>query len=135
MSMKTKLFAAAAAAVMISAVSAGTAFADGFTNTSTPGFTIGAARAGPEPPNPPELAPVRTVPVSPPETTIEPARSASPTPGAPSRPEPVDPRAAVMARLTELDRQRRRLRDWMDTEESGAALEPPVGAPDAATDA
>ena len=40
-----------------------------------------------------------------------------------------------MARLTELDRQRRRLRDWMDTEESGAALEPPVGAPDAATDA
>jgi hypothetical protein len=42
MSMKTKLFAAAAAAVMISAVSAGTAFADGFTNTSTPGFTIGA---------------------------------------------------------------------------------------------
>jgi hypothetical protein len=38
--MKKKLFAAAAAAALISAVSAGTAFADGFTNTSTPGFTI-----------------------------------------------------------------------------------------------
>jgi hypothetical protein len=87
------------------------------------------ARAGPEPPNPPELAPVRAVPVSPPETTIEPARSASPTPGAPSRPEPVDPRAAVMARLTELDRQRWRLRDWMDDEESGAVLEPRSARP------
>ncbi len=40
MSMKNKLFAAAAAAALITAVSAGTAFADGFTNTSTPGFTI-----------------------------------------------------------------------------------------------
>jgi hypothetical protein len=40
MSMKKKLFAAAAAAALISAVSAGTAFADGFSNDSTPGFTI-----------------------------------------------------------------------------------------------
>ncbi len=40
MSMKKKLFAAAAAAAMISAVSVGTASADGFSNTSTPGFTI-----------------------------------------------------------------------------------------------
>ncbi len=40
MSMKKKLFAAAAAAALITAVSAGTAFADGFTNTSAPGFTI-----------------------------------------------------------------------------------------------
>src|ERR1700704_6686971 len=40
MSMKKKLFAAAAAAALITAVSAGTAFADGFSNNSTPGFTI-----------------------------------------------------------------------------------------------
>jgi len=40
MSMTKKLFAAAAAAALITAVSAGSAFADGFTNTSTPGFTI-----------------------------------------------------------------------------------------------
>jgi hypothetical protein len=40
MSMKKKLFAAAAAAALITAVSAGTAFADGFSNDSTPGFTI-----------------------------------------------------------------------------------------------
>lgn len=36
MSMKKKLFAAAAAAAMISAVSVGTASSDGFSNTSTP---------------------------------------------------------------------------------------------------
>jgi hypothetical protein len=40
MSMKKKLFAAAAAAALISAVSVGTASADGFSNTSAPGFTI-----------------------------------------------------------------------------------------------
>ena len=40
MSMKKKLFAAAAAAALISAVSVGTASADGFSNASTPGFTI-----------------------------------------------------------------------------------------------
>ena len=46
MSMKTKLFAAAAAATLLTAVSVGTASADGFTNTSTPGFTI-TAGSGP----------------------------------------------------------------------------------------
>ena len=40
MSIKKKLFAAAAAASLLTAVSVGTASADGFTNTSTPGFTI-----------------------------------------------------------------------------------------------
>jgi hypothetical protein len=42
MSMKTKLFAAAAAATLLTAVSVGTASADGFSNGSTPGFTITA---------------------------------------------------------------------------------------------
>jgi hypothetical protein len=117
------------------------------------------ARAGPEPPGP--TAPVEPEPV--PETSFEPARSASPTPGASSRPDldahvpvPVeailvddddsasralpeparvttepgptafDPRAAVMERLMELDRERRRLRSWMDSEDSGHGVDPPV---------
>jgi hypothetical protein len=42
MSMKTKLFAAAAAATLLTAVSVGTASADGFSNASTPGFTVTA---------------------------------------------------------------------------------------------
>ena len=42
MSMKTKLFAAAAAAALLSAVSVGTASADQYSNDSTPGFTINA---------------------------------------------------------------------------------------------
>lgn len=92
-----------------------------------------AARAGPEPPDPPAPSRVRPEPAPEPddehEPEPEPVRSASPTPGASSRPEPDDPRAAVMARLTELDRQRRRLRDWMDNEDSGTVVEPPVDAP------
>jgi hypothetical protein len=40
MSMTKKLFAAAAAAALVVAISAGTASADGFSNDSTPGFTI-----------------------------------------------------------------------------------------------
>ncbi len=42
MSMKTKLFAAAAAATLVAAVSVGTASADDHSNNSTPGFTINA---------------------------------------------------------------------------------------------
>ncbi len=133
-------------------------------------------RAGPEPPGAPvpdvtenEPRPVATPP--------EPPRSASPTPGASSRPVPdeppkappaettspdtpvdallvdepepaaapdvgpapvpvpdlvpdhaaVDPRVAVMERLMELDRERRRLRVWMDSEDSGHGVDPPVG--------
>jgi hypothetical protein len=40
-------------------------------------------------------------------------------------PDPFDPRAEMMQRLVALDRQRRRLREWMDAEEAGRALEPP----------
>jgi hypothetical protein len=35
-----------------------------------------------------------------------------------------DPLAPMLARLVDLDRRRRRLRDWMDAEESGEAIEP-----------
>ncbi len=42
MSMKTKIFAAAAAATLVAAVSVGTASADDHSNNSTPGFTINA---------------------------------------------------------------------------------------------
>jgi len=42
MSMKKKLFAVAAAAALLSAVSVGSASADQYSNTSTPGFTINA---------------------------------------------------------------------------------------------
>ncbi len=49
------------------------------------------------------------------------------------RPEPVDPQAATMARLLELDRQRRTLRGWMDSEDSGVAIEPPIASPTAPT--
>ena len=38
-----------------------------------------------------------------------------------------DPRAEMMERLVALDRQRRKLHDWMDAEESGRVIEPPVG--------
>ncbi len=37
-----------------------------------------------------------------------------------------DPRMALMERLMELDRERRRLRDWMDAEDSGETIEPPI---------
>ena len=40
MSLKKKLCAAAAAVALVTTAGVGTAFADGFTNTSTPGFTI-----------------------------------------------------------------------------------------------
>jgi hypothetical protein len=33
----------------------------------------------------------------------------------------------LIQRLVELDRERRRLREWMDAEDSGQAIEPPVG--------
>lgn len=92
------------------------------------------ARAGPAPPEPglsaePSLSTTEQREV---------VRSASPTPGAVGRPESgaeavaaaiendeVDPRAAMMERLMDLDRQRRRLRDWMDAEEAAEMLEPP----------
>ena len=93
------------------------------------------ARAGPAPPEP-GLSAEPTL-----STTEQPEviRSASPTPGAVARPEPGagvvagaigndevdDPRAAMMERLMDLDRQRRRLRDWMDAEEAEEMLEPP----------
>ncbi len=101
------------------------------------------ARAGPEPPG---VAMAYATPLDEPRTevTTEPTivRSPPPTPGASSRPEPVapiehgdpsdpvDPRVAMMERLTQLDRERRRLRDWMDNEDSGATIEPPVDTPD-----
>ena len=62
-----------------------------------------------------------------PQPTPEPAPAPAPAPEV-RRSVAVDPRAAVLARLTELDRQRRKLRGWMDAEESGAAVEPPEGA-------
>ncbi len=52
----------------------------------------------------------------------------------------VDPRAAMMERLVQLDRERRRLREWMDAEEAEAGIEPPGGdamssdAPDSGAD-
>jgi hypothetical protein len=90
-------------------------------------------RAGPEPPGSPPAQTATTT-----HEVPEPARSASPTPSAPSRPElrpePVAPeiagldaRATVMERLMELDRERRRLRGWMDSEDSGQLVDPPVG--------
>ncbi|HEV7524050.1 MAG TPA: hypothetical protein VGP92_03755 [Acidimicrobiia bacterium] len=96
-----------------------------------------SARAGPAPP---------VDPVPPVAEAFQFVRSASVTPGASSRPEPVveepiaqepmaqapiaqepvvDPNAAVMERLRDLDRQRLRFRDWMDAEESGQEVEPP----------
>lgn len=103
------------------------------------------ARAGPEPPG---IAMAYATPLDEPRTevTTEPTivRSPSPTPGASSRPvpvaptehvdpsDPVDPRLAMMERLMQLDRERRRLRDWMDNEDSGATIEPPVDTPDSA---
>ncbi len=58
-----------------------------------------------------------------PEPTPEPscARTPESTDGA------ADPREAMLTRLRELDRQRRRLREWMDAEEAGEAF----GRPDA----
>ena len=37
-----------------------------------------------------------------------------------------DPRAAMMARLMQLDRQRRQLRTWMDAEEAADQMRPEV---------
>jgi hypothetical protein len=98
------------------------------------------ARAGPAPPVPEGPAEPKLSVVPDLSNTGQPevVRSASPTPGAVARREPgaeaiaapieneaVDPRAAMMERLMELDRQRRRLRDWMDAEETEELLEPP----------
>ncbi len=107
------------------------------------------ARAGPEPPGHTEVTS---------HEFSEPARSAFPTPGASPRPEQIapaaapiealfvdepdvvpqrepqpeptalDPRAAVMERLMDLDRERRRLRGWMDSEDSGHGVDPPIGS-------
>jgi hypothetical protein len=92
------------------------------------------ARAGPAPPESGLSAAPSLSTTEQPEAI----RSASPTPGAVARPEPgaeavaapieheaVDPRGAMMERILELDRQRRRLRDWMDAEDAEALLEPP----------
>ena len=113
------------------------------------------ARAGPEPlieamaPTDRELV---SDPGSPPDRALplasvtEIIRPASPTPGASPRsepepepepesvPEPVDPQAATMERLVALDRERRKLRGWMDAEDSGLAVEPNVVAPDPGSD-
>jgi hypothetical protein len=39
---------------------------------------------------------------------------------------PADATSALIQRLVELDRERRRLREWMDAEDSGRTIEPPV---------
>jgi hypothetical protein len=114
-------------------------------------------RAGPEPPGPRPVRtetttyelpePTRSASVTPsassrPEPRPEPvARDNAPIEAllvdepdtAPPRepaPEPpaLDPRAAVMERLMELDRERRRLRGWMDSEDSGQEVDPPIGS-------
>ena len=51
-----------------------------------------------------------------------------------SRPEPVDPGVSAMDRLVELDRQRRRLRVWMDNEDSGLGFAPTIPGVDTADD-
>jgi len=38
--------------------------------------------------------------------------------------EVIDPQVAMMQRIVELDRERRRLREWMDAEDSGQTIEP-----------
>ncbi len=61
------------------------------------------------------------------------ARPAPVTPGAEARPEtvdepvaePPDPAAAMLARLYELDAERRRFRQWMDEEDGDGGLWPP----------
>ncbi len=55
----------------------------------------------------------------------EPAPEPQPTPEPEPEPEP-DPQAELMERLLALDRERRRLREWMDAEESGVSIEPPL---------
>jgi hypothetical protein len=124
-----------------------------------------SARAGPAPPGQPELpftgqlevarsasltpgASPRPEPVEEPvaEPVEEPVAVAQsevveePAAAAEVVEEPVfDPRAEMMARLMQLDRQRRRLREWMDAEEAEAGIEAPGGyaassdAPDAGT--
>jgi hypothetical protein len=76
-----------------------------------------AARAGPAPPDrgpPPERLDEPVLP-SPAQQPREPLRSAPVAAGDVARPEPDDRTAAVMARLIELDRERRRLRrSWLE---------------------
>jgi hypothetical protein len=45
---------------------------------------------------------------------------------------PADASSTLIQRLVELDRERRRLREWMDAEDSGHAIEPPALPDDAA---
>ncbi len=110
--------------------------------------TVAQARAGPvEPP------PVDTPPPSPPQPTTLRIRSAAPPqPNDEPRPEPVvparapepvvepeparaaqpsrarqpDPNTALVARLLELDNERRRLRAWMDREEAAGDWSAPT---------
>lgn len=89
------------------------------------------ARAGPGPPDD-GLPGQPPLPFSEPEP-LESSRSASLTAGASPRPETIDapepvvaepdPHAAMMARVVELDRERRRLREWMDAEEANDPIE------------
>ncbi|MDQ1476017.1 MAG: hypothetical protein QOE62_1246, partial [Actinomycetota bacterium] len=39
---------------------------------------------------------------------------------------PADASSTLIQRLIELDRERRRLREWMDAEDSGHTIEPPA---------
>ncbi len=98
--------------------------------------TVAQARAGPV-----EVPPADAAPSEPTQPMTIQIRSATPqTPNDEPRPEPVrarepNPHAALVARLLELDDERRRLREWMDNEEAGddwstaAGRAPFVGRP------
>ena len=58
------------------------------------------------------------------EPEPEPVRSAPPAPGASARPETIDPSAALVERLVELEHDRRRVRDDLDAEELAESLQP-----------
>jgi hypothetical protein len=44
---------------------------------------------------------------------------------------PANGTAALIQRLVDLDRERRRLREWMDAEDSGRTIEPPANTTEA----
>ncbi len=97
--------------------------------------TVVQARAGPAdvpPPEPTQPMSIRNRSASPPPPSDEPrpepvapARAPEPEPVAEPEPAP-DPNAALVARLLELDHERRRLRAWMDNEEAGESWSAPT---------
>jgi hypothetical protein len=60
----------------------------------------------------------------------EPPATEVPATGTGAETGPADGSAALIQRLVELDRRRRELRSWMDAEDSGRTIEPPVSGSD-----